>query len=185
MKEMESAYNQILSRFSVRRYQQKNLPLPLLTRIEEFVSPVDALDIHNVFSCQVYENDSQKKSSGAMGIYGRIFNAPYFLAPSIQGDITSLIDLGYRTQQIVLDLWREGIGSCYIGCVHQQKRVIGLLDLPKSARVVSMVAFGIPAEDQSKYLYQKISQAFTRSKRRLEYNKLFLDGSLPDRKSVV
>ena len=178
MTEMESTYNQILGRFSVRRYLQRTLQPSQLTRVEEYVSSTEALNLINIFSCQLHEYDSQNKSSGAMGIYGRIFRAPYFLAPSITGDIQSLVDLGFRSQQIVLDLWHMGIGSCYIGCVHQQKRVINLLDLPVSARVVSMVAFGISAEDQSKYLYQKVSQAFTRSKRRLEYNELFLDGSI-------
>jgi hypothetical protein len=178
MTEMESTYNQILGRFSVRRYLQQTLQPSQLTRIEESISSAEALDLNNIFSCQLYKYDSQNKSSGAMGIYGRIFHAPYFLAPSITGDIKSLVDLGFRSQQIVLDLWQMGIGSCYIGCVHQQKRVINLLDLPKSTRVVSMVAFGFSAEDQSKYLYQKVSQAFTRSKQRLEYNELFLDGTI-------
>ena len=179
MTEMESTYNQILGRFSVRRYLQQTLQPSQLTRVEVCISSVEALDLNNIFSCQLFKYDSQNKSSGAMGIYGRIFHAPYFLAPSITGDIKSLVDLGFRSQQIVLDLWQMGIGSCYIGCVHQQKRVINLLDLPKSTRVVSMVAFGISAEDQSKYLYQKVSQAIARSKRRHEYGELFLDGSLP------
>jgi len=177
---MESAYNQILERFSVRRYQKDTLQPSLLTRIHEKISSVEALDVRNVFSCKMYEYDMQEKTSGALGIYGRIFQAPYFFAPSIQGDILSLVDLGFRTQQIILDLWREGIGSCYIGCVHQQKKVIELLGLPKSVRVISMVAFGTPSEDQSKYFYQKVSQAIVRSKRRLEYQDLFLDRSLSD-----
>jgi nitroreductase len=175
---MESAYSQILERFSVRRYQKDTLQPSLLTRIHEKISSVEALDVKNTFSCHVYEYDIRDKASGALGIYGRIFQAPYFLAPGIQGDIRSLVDLGFRTQQIILDLWREGIGSCYVGCVHQQSRVIDLLDLPENVRVISMAAFGIPLDDQSKHIYQQISQAFTRSKRRMVYEDLFLGDSL-------
>jgi hypothetical protein len=174
---MTIEYDQIINRFSVRRYQQAEFEISLLDVVEKMTKNTDSLFGNDNFSCGIYKYDSRLKTSGALGLFGKIFSAPYFLAPFTLGGTDKLLDLGFRTQQIVLDLWREGIGSCYIGCVHQQKRVIDLLDLPKGARVVSMVAFGIPAENQSKYLYQKVSQAFTRSKRRLEYGKLFLGGS--------
>jgi hypothetical protein len=174
---MTLEYDQIINRFSVRRYQQAEFEVSLIDLIEKITNKTSSLRGSDNFSCGIYKYDSRLKTSGALGLFGKIFSAPYFLAPFTIGETDTLLDLGFRTQQIVLDLWREGIGSCYIGCVHQQKRVIDLLDLPKGARVVSMVAFGIPAENQSKYLYQKISQAFTRSKRRLEYGKLFLIGS--------
>lgn len=176
---MTFEYDQIINRFSVRRYQQAEFEVSLLHVIEKITKHTDSLRVNDTFSCGIYKYDSRLKTSGALGFFGKIFHAPYFLAPSITGDIQSLVDLGFRTQQIVLDLWREGIGSCYIGCVHHQKHVIDLLDLPKSARMVSMVAFGIPAENQSKYLYQKISQTFAHSKRRIDYDGLFLEGSLP------
>lgn len=176
---MESAYNQILERFSVRRYQPRMLESSVLEGIDGYVSAAQGLDDSNSFSCNVHIYDIRDQTSGALGVYGKIFQAPYFLAPVIQGEIRSLVDLGFRTQQIVLDLWKVGIGSCYIGCVHQQNRVSDLLDLNKNERVISMVAFGIPAENQSKYLYQKVLRTFARSKKRLNYEELFLEGSLP------
>jgi hypothetical protein len=174
---MTIEYDQIINRFSVRRYQQAEFEISLLDVVEKMTKNTDSLFGNDNFSCGIYKYDSRLKTSGALGLFGKIFSAPYFLAPFTLGGTDKLLDLGFRTQQIVLDHWLEGIGSCYIGCVHQQKRVIDLLDLPKGTRVVSMVAFGTPAENQSKYLYQKVSQAFTRSKQRLEYGELFLDGS--------
>lgn len=175
---MDFEYDQIIDRFSVRRYQQTGFDVSRLMEIENFACHPESLRENDSFSCGVYKFDASSKTSGALGIFGRIFAAPYFIAPFIIGETDALLDLGFRTQQVVLDLWQEGIGSCYIGCVHQQKRVIDLLDLPKSARVISMVAFGIPAKDQSKYLYQKVSQVFARSKWRLDYKDLLLEGSL-------
>jgi len=171
-------YDQILSRFSVRRYLPDKLGQQRITEIRSLSSSRMVLYLKTVFSCDIFEYDLKSKTSGALGAFGRIFNAPYFLAPYTVGDTNSLIDLGYRTQQIVLRLWRWGIGTCYIGCVHHQKRVKELLALPSDARIASLVAFGISAQDQSKYVYQRISQAFARSKKRLEYNELFLDNSI-------
>ena len=171
-------YDQILSRFSVRRYLPDKLGQQRITEIRSLSSSRMVLYLKTVFSCDIFEYDLKSKTSGALGAFGRIFNAPYFLAPYTVGDTNSLTDLGYRTQQIVLRLWRWGIGTCYIGCVHHQKRVKELLALPSDARIASLVAFGISAQDQSKYVYQRISQAFARSKKRLEYNELFLDNSI-------
>lgn len=171
-------YDQILSRFSVRRYLPDKFDHQRINEIKSLSSSGKVLQLKNVFSCNIFEYDLNRKSSGALGAFGRIFKAPYFLAPYVLGDTKSLIDLGYRTQQVVLNLWRDGIGSCYIGCVHHQKRVKELLGLPSDAHIVSLFAFGTPAQDQSKFFYQKITQAFAQSKRRLELNDLFLDNSI-------
>jgi len=171
-------YDQILGRFSVRRYLPDKLDRQRINDFKSLSSSGGVLQLKNVFSCDIFEYDPKSKSSGALGAFGRIFNAPYFLAPYILGETNPLVDLGYRTQQIVLVLWRGGIGTCYIGCVHHQKRVEELLALPADARIASLVARGIPAPDQAKYVYQRISQAFARSKKRLGLNELFIDGSI-------
>lgn len=170
-------YDQILSRFSVRRYLPDKYDHQRINEIKSLSSLGMVLRLNDVFSCNIFEYDLNKRTSGALGAFGRIFKAPYFLAPYVLGDTNSLVSLGYRTQQIVINLWRDGIGSCYIGCVHHQKRVKELLGLPSDAHIVSLVAFGTPALDQSKYFYQKVTQAIAQSKKRLELHELFLDDS--------
>jgi hypothetical protein len=180
MKNDESSpneYNQILSRFSVRRYLPEGLGTQRIAALESSFSPSKVLYLDNAFSIKIFKFDPKNRISGALGPFGRIFKAPYFLAPYTIGQKNPMIDLGYRTQQIVLNLWREGIGTCYIGCAHHPQRVKELLALPAEARIVSLVVFGIPAHDQSKYIYQKISQAIARSSKRLGYDELFLEKS--------
>ncbi len=174
---MNPEYDQIISRFSVRRYDQQKINPDQLEKLRKNIPGVQPLNDSNNFFCEVFDYDSRSRESGALGPYGKIFSAPYFLAPHITGGLDSIIDLGFRTQQIILDLWSEGVGSCYIGCIHQQHRVVKLLDLPENAHIISLVAFGIPSEDQSRRLYQKVSQAFTRSKKRMSYEELFIGDS--------
>lgn len=171
-------YDKILGRFSVRRYLPEKYGHQRLNEIKNLSSFGRVLRLNDVFSCNIFVYDPNGITSGVLGVFGRIFKAPYFLAPYVLGDTNSLVSLGYRTQQVVLNLWRDGIGSCYIGCVHHQKRVKELLGLPSDAHIISLVAFGTPAQDQSKFFYQKITQAFAQSKRRLELNDLFLDHSI-------
>ncbi len=106
-------------------------------------------------------------------------NPPYFFAPFIIGKKNNLIDLGFRTQQIVLFLWNRGIGSCYIGCAHRQNQVKKLLKFPDGCNIISFVIFGLPDTNQSLRLYQKLALIFTRSKKRFSFEELFLGNPLP------
>lgn len=176
LKTMAIIYETILSRFSVRRFDTESSDNAKLSDTNTILDNIDGLNLNNEFECLVFKYDQNDKTARVLGVFGRIFSAPYFLAPFITGDLFSIVDLGFRAQMAILRLWALGIGSCYIGCVHNQKRVIDLLGLPKNARIISMVVFGIPSKDQNKYLYQRISQVFTRSKSRLDTSGLFLDG---------
>lgn len=171
--ERDMHYDTILSRTSVRRYESRVLESSLLERMDYMISQVDGLGSRNIFHCPRFKYEKQGKAASALGPFGRIFSTPYFFAPCIEGDPSALVDLGFRSQQIVLELWEQGIGSCYIGCTHQQQRVIGLLGLPGQVRIVSFIVFGVPADNQSKYLYQKISQTFANSRSRTDLDELF------------
>jgi len=172
---MVNEYDKILSRISVRRYKTAKLAQTELSELKEFICQIRGLIFENNFICNIYDYGGEEGISSVLGTFGKIFRAPHFLAPYITGIIHSSLDLGYRSQEIVLELWKKGIGSCYIGCIHNQRRVKNSLHLPENATIISTIVFGFPSEDQSKYLYQKISQIFTRSKSRLEPSRLFIN----------
>lgn len=174
---MIPTYESILSRSSIRRYALEKPDDAIISEYKNSLKNVSGLNPDIAFFCPIFPYSKDDLKSKSLGAFGRIFSAPYFLAPHIISGQESLLDLGFRTEKIVLDLWSNGLGSCYIGCVHHQKRVIELLGLDPKAKIISMIAFGIPAVDQFKYLYQKISQAFTRSAERLPLSALFLDDS--------
>ncbi|MDP2966173.1 MAG: nitroreductase family protein [Pelolinea sp.] len=176
----QDLYKNLLSRHSIRRYKHDLLGKEELLKISNFTQVVESLDDKNIFYFKLFEYQPETPSGKALGGFGRIMNPPYFMAPFINGNINSIVDLGFRTQQIVLDLWSKGIGSCYVGCVHRQNRVKQLLNLSNPIKIISFLIFGLPDKNQSLRLYQKISQVFTRSKKRLSYEELFLDHQLPE-----
>jgi hypothetical protein len=180
MQKNQDTYKNILSRHSIRRYQQDSFREEELSTIEKSSNNLQSLDRKNIFSIKAFQYQPGAVSGKALGGFGRIMNPPYFMLPVISGDDFSFVDLGFRTQQIVLDLWAKGIGSCYIGCAHRQNQVKNLLELSEKLNIISFLVFGLPDKNQSLRLYQKLSSFFTRAKQRMSMEELFLDNSFPE-----
>jgi hypothetical protein len=180
MRKTQDLYKNIISRRSIRRYEPDLFREEDLSIIEKSSSSLQSLDSKNNFSIKIFKYKPQAPSGKALGGFGRIMNPPYFMLPVISGDDFSLVDLGFHTQQIVLDLWTKGIGSCYIGCAHRQNRVRQLLGLSEQINIISFLVFGLPDKNQSLRLYQKFSSFFTRAKQRLSIEELFLENSFPE-----
>lgn len=176
----QGLYKNLLSRHSIRRYNHDLLGKDELLKISDSTKALESLVRKNTFDINIFDYQPETTSSKALGGFGRIMTPPHFMAPFIMGNLHAYVDLGFRTQQIVLDLWRRGIGSCYVGCAHKQNRVKLLLNLSGEIKIISFVIFGLPDKNQSLRLYQKISQFFTRSKKRLSYEELFLDHQYPE-----
>jgi hypothetical protein len=171
----QNSYNQLLTRHSIRRYDQSLLSEDDLSNISKNLTTIDQLDENNRYEIKSFNYLPDSPSGKALGGFGRIMKPPHYFAPFISGGTNSLVDLGFRTQQIVLEMWKKGIGSCYIGCAHHQNHVKKILNIADQARIISFVIFGRPDTNQTLRLYQKLSQFFTRSKKRLSFEELFID----------
>ncbi len=173
-------YKLILSRRSIRRYLPEQLDNADLSEIEKIEKTIEPLIENNKFSVLLCNYLPDSSSGKVLGGFGRIMKPPHFIAPYISGDgINSYVDLGFRTQQILLEMWSRGIGSCYVGCAHRQKMVKQFLDISDEDQIISFVIFGKSEKNQSLRIYQKISQIFTQSKKRLSYEELFIGNKLP------
>ena len=179
MQTNQNLYKHLLSRHSIRRYRPALMDKNDLSIINRSSKTIDFLNENNDFRIQIFDYMPDSLSGKALGGFGRIMRPPYFFAPYISGGTNSLVDLGFRTQQIVLEMWNRGTGSCFVGCAHRQFRVKQLLDISEQAKIISFVIFGEPDMNQSLRFYQKISQFFTRSKKRLSFEELFIDNKLP------
>jgi len=179
MKTNQDQYQLLLSRHSIRRYLPELLTDTELSEISGITKSIDPLIENIEFEIQIFNYKPNSPSGKALGGFGRIMKPPYFLAPRILGGTNALVDLGFRTQQILIGMWNRGIGSCYVGCAHRQIKVKQLLGISNEARIISFVIFGKSDANQSLRYYQKISQFFTRSKQRLSYDELYISNKLP------
>jgi len=65
------------------------------------------------------------------------------VAAGLQGVQYYLLDIGASIENLMLEATRRGLGSCWIGWF-SERAVKKILRLPRSQRVVSLVAMGFP-----------------------------------------
>ncbi|PKN78327.1 MAG: nitroreductase family protein [Candidatus Cloacimonetes bacterium HGW-Cloacimonetes-1] len=75
-----------------------------------------------------------------------------------------LVDTAIAFQQMMLQAWNHGIGSCWLAAF-SEKKIRTWLDLPKSWRIVGLSPFGYPSEKKS--FHAKLVSSFAKSADRL------------------
>jgi len=177
MKDQQNPAAYIYERKSIRQYLSQPVGADVINQICKWPHEVQGLEPSHHFFVEIHDFDLRDERSRAIGGFGRLISPPHYLVPYIIGGMHALTDLGFRTQQIVLELWRQGIGTCYIGCVQNQKKVKSVFGLPLQACVGAFIAFGIPDQNETHRLLRSISHLFTQSHRRAPLQDLFLDSS--------
>jgi nitroreductase len=140
----------ILSRRSIRRYENKDIPEEVLKQILEAgrqaPSAANRQPIHFII---VKDKEITKNFSNAL--FNRfIKDAPVVIVGC--ADVNSLmtgkwaiVDTTIAMQNMVLAASALGIGSCWIGAFSENK-VKKLLKIPDKWKVVALVTLGYPAE---------------------------------------
>lgn len=140
----------ILSRRSIRRYENKDIPEEVLQQILETgrqaPSATNRQPIHFVI---VTDRDILQN------LCDNLINRFVKYAPvAIVGcaDIKSLltgkwavVDATIAMENMVIAAWTLGIGSCWIGACNEEK-VKELLKIPDKWKFVALLTFGYPAE---------------------------------------
>jgi nitroreductase len=139
----------ILSRHSVRNYEQRVLDPADLARVELILRNTKSRFSGNKFSVILKSKEKGEDLVSILGAYGRFITPPYYLLPYLIGENHSLADLGYQTEQIAIQLWSKGIGSCFIGCLSRRDVVRMKFQLPPSAHVAAFLVIGYPAGDST------------------------------------
>ena len=140
-------YPHILSRRSVRSYDQRHFEPADKARIEMIIKNSQPLIVENKFQVLFREKERGQDLVSVLGAYGRFISPPYYLLPYLIGDKLAYVDLGYRVQQITIQLLSKGIGSCNIGCLSRQVKVRSDFQLPENALMASFLAIGYPSEN--------------------------------------
>ena len=144
-----SLFDVILSRRSIRRYENKEIPKDVLDKIVEAgrqsPSAVNKQPYHFVI---VTDSEIKKELNGLFSRF--LKNAPIIIVgcANPKARLTgkwATIDTTIALENMVLAAWSLGIGSCWIGSFKEQK-IKELLKIPKDWKVVALVTFGYPAE---------------------------------------
>ena len=145
-----STVDLILSRRSIRRYENKDIPEEILKQILETgrqaPSAVNRQPIRFVI---VNDHDLLKNLCNNL-ITRFVKHAPLAIVgcantKSLLTGKWAVVDATIAMENMVISAWSLGIGSCWIGACNE-KKVKKLLKIPDEWKVVALLTFGYPAE---------------------------------------
>jgi len=139
----------ILSRRSIRRYEQKEIPKDVLEKILEAGRQAPSAMNRQPWHFIVL-TDREIKKGLSKGFFNRHIkdSAVTVVGCAYAGFLDrrwSIVSTSIALQNMVIAAWAMGIGSCWIGDFREDK-VKRLLNIPDKWKVVALVSFGYPAE---------------------------------------
>jgi hypothetical protein len=170
-------YQAILNRHSVRRYRNIPLGKQALTQIDDIVTHVTPLVPQNRFVVMRRDVLSGEDLIAAMGGYGRILSPPHFLTSYINGSQYPLVDLGYRMEQIAIQMVQIGISVCFIGSLGRETDVRIRFRLLRNARTAAFLIFGYPAETVTGRTINAVLRQSQHSNNKLAADRIFYNES--------
>lgn len=145
-----SLINIILTRRSIRRYEQKEIPEYALNQILEAArqapSAVNKQPIHFIIVKRI-----ETKKALANHMFNRFISKAPIVIIGLADETVLLtgkwakIDVTIAMQNMVIAAWALGIGSCWIGAFDEEK-VKKTLKIPNKWSVVALLTLGYPAE---------------------------------------
>jgi len=140
----------ILSRRSIRRYENKDIPEEVLQQILEAGRQAPSAANRQPIRFVIVKDQDILKNLCDNVITRFVKKAPVAIVGC--ADIKSLltgkwavVDATIAMQNMVIAAWTLGIGSCWIGACNKEK-VKELLKIPDKWKVVALVTLGYPAE---------------------------------------
>ncbi len=170
-------YQAILARRSVRRYAPTPLNKQLLAQIDEIVNHARPLVPGNRFRVMRRDVFAGEDLIFAMGGYGQVLTPPHYLVGSIVGDHHPLVDMGFRMEQMAVEMTQLGIGTCFIGSLGQEHNVRVRFRLPAETRIGAFLLFGAPAEDAGGRMINAVMRRKGGATAKLAAKSLFFNGS--------
>ena len=155
----------ILSRRSIRSYENKEIPEEVLQQILETgrqaPSAVNRQPIHFVI---VNDHDMLKNICDNL-ITRFVKHAPLVIVGcantnSLLTGKWAVVDATIAMQNMVIAALTFGIGSCWIGACNE-KKVKELLKIPDNWKVVALLTFGYPAEQPKQKKKKPFEEMFS------------------------
>ena len=153
----------ILSRRSVRRYDNKDIPEEILRQILETGRQAPSAANRQPIRFVIVNNQDILKILCDTLFTRFVKYAPLAIVgcANIKSLLTgkwAVVDATIAMENMVIAAWTLGIGSCWIGAC-KEKKVKELLKIPDKWKIVALLTFGYPAEqpkERKKKTFEKM-----------------------------
>jgi len=139
----------ILSRRSIRRYENKEIPKDVLDKIVEAGRQAPSAANRQPYRFVIVTDSEIKKE--LKGRFSRFLkDAPVVIVgcanpKALLTGKWATVDTTIALENMALAAWSLGVGSCWIGSFNEEKTK-ELLKIPEDWKVVALVTFGYAAE---------------------------------------
>lgn len=145
-------FDAIRTRRSIRVFEPRPVEQEKLLRVLEAARLAPSAGNRQPWRFIIVTDQKVKESLRPPHRRGPVLTAPIIIvgcaipSESFPGTDFWKIDVAIALQNLVLEAWELGLGTCWLGVFHEEEEIKKVLGLPEGARIVAMVELGYPAE---------------------------------------
>ena len=178
---MESPMEVIKRRKSVRTYEEnKPVNKEEINRIQDLLNEEQIGPLGNPVRFRLLDlGQLSARQLRALGTYGLIRGARFYLLAAIPDGEGALEDCGYCMERIILEITALGLGTCWLSGTFRRSSFARQMELEENELLPAISPVGYPGE--KKRMAEKLMKIGTRSEKRKPWSQLFIscDGLSP------
>lgn len=133
--------NRSFTRDSLMRHRDRIDQVLRDSRMGPLGHPIDLL--------RVTPLELKAKGIGQLATFGVISGTAEYLFGIIPDTRAGHVNYGYALEKAALNLWKEGIGSCWLGGTFKKQKLEALYLMKGNRTIPAVLAIGIPKEEKS------------------------------------
>jgi len=169
----------IKTRKSVRTYTGEKLRSEDISKINEYISNNKNLIGINGNVINIELKEVSNHSSGKIGTYGFIKNAPAFLIAICENSQSAMLDVGYVVEKLILFLEQNGLGTCWLGGTFNRNQldISGTYSDKAYIPIISPVGY----QSEKKSVTEKLVRKNSKGDFRYDFDTMFFAGNFNTR----
>ena len=178
-------YQAVIDRSTVRLFDQAVFDDEMMQALHAMIAQIKPLVPENQISFLQMHEINPVDLLVAQGPYGTFVISPHVLLPYTTSHRFPLLEVGFQAQQVVIHLFKQGIGSCYLGTAGRENSVIRHFDLPVNASMGASLVIGYPKNSNLRSVADFFRKPGKRTKR-ISFEEFFFlekfnqSGAVPD-----
>lgn len=132
-------------RKSIRKYKEKAVSNQDIEQIRQFIKEAKPLDTETGIDVIIFEDGDKIKKTfkGIAKLYAKV-KAPHYLAFTSEKKEGYLENVGFIGEQIILEMTKLGIGTCWLGSPIDQQVFSNITQVKNNQTYIILIAFGYP-----------------------------------------
>jgi nitroreductase len=128
---------------------------------------------HPINLLRLSPEDLKKEGIGSLASFGIIKGTADYLFAIVPTTRAGQVNYGYAMEKAALALWKEGIGSCWLGGTFKRQKLESLYMMKATRSIPAILAIGMPEEEPS--LVERVVKLTTRPINRKPLSDLVFD----------